>query len=181
MRHDWLTAYSTDLKLAIQCFLTYAFIHETNTPVKMAGIASSGNTPFPFQLAAPPQGTHANFSIVTLSLFSGVYFHSFFLVKCLFKPVQTCSNHSHLLISPMVLFQDKVSLYTMQHADLKLVVLLPQLPECWHYRHGPLCLACVCCSFLTGLLSYPRSLRTLYVLGGWEEDCTHIRISQDPV
>lgn len=69
----------------------------------------------------------------------------------------------------------------MQQAGLKLVILLPQLLECQHYRNGPLQLAFQCCSFLTGFWPYPCSLRTVYVLGSWEEGCTHIRISQDPV
>ena len=62
MRHDWLIAYSTDLKRTIQCFLTYVFIHETNTPVKMAGTARGGNALLLFPLASPLQGMRTNFA-----------------------------------------------------------------------------------------------------------------------
>lgn len=75
MRCDWLTAYSTDLKRTIQRFLTYVFIHETNTPVKMAGTASSRNTLLLFQLATPLQGTHANFA----------HSDTEFLFRCIFS------------------------------------------------------------------------------------------------
>jgi hypothetical protein len=35
-----------------------------------------------------------------------------------------------------------MSHYVVQ-AALELVIFLPQLPECWNYRHMPLCVECI--------------------------------------